>query len=159
MPQKVCVTGCCKLRVREHITNSGEDAHVGVTADEVNFVLHHVSMETTQKGCRCVTFLGNFVVDVERAKRDCGESATDGRRSMPRTTRPSSPPVSLLDGQVVTVSVGVELVGDMRSVITSFLEDHHVEAPAGGTADLRGLLASWAWVPLEHGEAVLVLSW
>ena len=42
------------------------------------------------------------------------------------------------NGQVVTVSVGVELVDDVRSVITGFLEDHHVEATASDTEDLRG---------------------
>ena len=52
-----------------HVASCGEGAHVEVPSNEVNFVPHHVGMETTQKGCRCVTFLGDFVVDVNRAKR------------------------------------------------------------------------------------------
>ena len=43
------------------------------------------------------------------------------------------------DGEVVTVSVGVELTSDVRHVVTSFLENHRVEAP------------------LEHGEAILIV--
>ena len=58
---------------------------------------------------------------------------------------------------VVAVGVGVELVRDMWSVITGFLEDHCMEAAAGYSKNLCGLLARWAWVPLEHGEAVLVV--
>ena len=51
--------------------NSRESVHVEVTADEVNVVSHHVSMEAVQKGCSCITFLGDTAVDVNRATRDC----------------------------------------------------------------------------------------
>ena len=32
-----------------------------------------------------------------------------------------------------------------------------METPAGRRKDLRGILARWAWGPLEHREAVLVM--
>ena len=51
----------------------------------------------------------------------------------------------------------------MRHVLTNFLEDNHVEAATDGPEDLCGALAGRAWVPLEHGKAVLavheVASW
>ena len=91
------------------------------------------------------------------------ESATDGRHSMPRTTRAASLHVTLLaDGSVMektgsNVSLlskmarslpsvfGVELAHDARNVATVFLQDHRVEA--GG----------FVWVPPEHGKAVPVV--
>ena len=104
-----------------------------------------------------------------------GDSAAEGRRSKPRTTRATRPNVSLLeedsvmgktaaqglkrvfveqDGKVVAVSVGVELVRDMWCVIAGFLKDHNVEAAAGCGKALCGSPACWASVPLEHREAV-----
>ena len=95
------------------------------------------------------------------------ESATDGSRSTPRTIRAASLHMSFArrglgdgenggswlkrvfveqDGKIVAVSAGVELARDVRSVIAGFLEDHHVEAAAGGTEGLRGPPASWAYV-------------
>ena len=54
-----------KLRVREHVTDSGEGAEVEVPSNEINMVLQHVGVEPTQKGSRCITFLGDFVVDMD----------------------------------------------------------------------------------------------
>ena len=129
-------------------------------------------MEATQKGCRCVTFLGNFVVDVDTAKRDCGGSATDGRRNATHDKRRKSPCVFARgglgdgegyrarlkrivveeDGQVFAVSVGVEVVSDVRYVVTSFLEDHHVEVAAGGTEDLCGPMLLVHEIAIRIGE-------
>ena len=36
-------------RVCEDVTDSGEGAHVDVTSDEVDVVLHHVGVETSKK--------------------------------------------------------------------------------------------------------------
>ena len=117
-------------------------AHVQVTTDEINVVSHHVGLEATRKGCRSVTFLGNFVVGVDRAKRDCGGVCN---RRMPQ------------DGQVDTVGTGVELARDVRCVVARFLQDNCVEAATDCSEDLCGPLASWALRPLEHGKAILVV--
>ena len=61
------------------------------------------------------------------------------------------------DGSIVAVSAGVELARGMPNVVTDFLENHRVEASADCTEDLCGAPACWAWVPLEHGEAALVV--
>ena len=53
------------------------------------------------------------------------------------------------------VCVSVEVVRDMRCVIPGFLKDHSMEATTGGRNDLRVVLASRAWIPLEHREASL----
>ena len=45
----------------------------------------------------------------------------------------------------------------MWCVITGFLKDHSMEAALGCSKNLCGLFARWAWVPLEHREAVLVV--
>ena len=65
MPPQLSIARRCKLWVREQITDSGEGAHVDVSTDEVNVVPHHVSMEAVQEGCGCITFLGDFVVDMD----------------------------------------------------------------------------------------------
>ena len=141
----------------------------------LNVVFHRVAMEATQKGCRCITLLGNFVVAVRRTTRECGRISH--RRSPQRATHNESrqsPCASAneglrdgegdsarlkrvlveQDGQVVAVSVGMELASDVRNVVTSFLEDRRVEAATGGTEGLCGPLASQAGVPLEHEEAI-----
>ena len=46
-------------------THSQKGPHVEVTADEVDIVLHHVSMKPMQERSRCVAFLSNFVVNVD----------------------------------------------------------------------------------------------
>ena len=68
-PQMSIAKGC-KLRVREHVTISSEGAHVEVPNTFFNTVLQHVGVEPTQKGSRCITFLGDSVVD--SATFDCG---------------------------------------------------------------------------------------
>ena len=50
----------------------------------------------------------------------------------------------------------MELARDVRNVV-GFLQNHCVEAATECGEDLRGSPASWAWVPLEHREAVLVV--
>ena len=40
-------------------------------------------------------------------------------------------------------------------MITGFLKDDRVKPTSGRRKNLRGVLARWAWVPLEHWEAVL----
>ena len=52
------------------------------------------------------------------------------------------------------MAAGVELIRDMRHVITSFLEGDHVEAATDCPEDLCG---RWAWVPLEPRKAVLAV--
>ena len=106
-----------------------------------------------------------------------GESQMEGRRSKPRSTRATIPHVSVLeetsemgktaslffdrvlidqDFKVVAFSVSVEVVRDMRYMITGFLEGDSMETSTGCRKGLRGVLARWAWVPLEH-RAVLVM--
>ena len=58
-----------------------------------------------------------------------------------------------------TVSVGVELLRDAWHVVPRFLEDHSMEATTSCWNDLRVVLASWARIPLEHGETVLQVAW
>ena len=41
-----------KLRVSEHMANSGVGAHIEATPDEVNAVLQHVRMEELKGRCR-----------------------------------------------------------------------------------------------------------
>ena len=55
----------CKLGVGEHVTINGEGAHVRVPSNEIDVVLQHVGVEPTQEGSGCITFLGNFVVDMD----------------------------------------------------------------------------------------------
>ena len=61
------------------------------------------------------------------------------------------------DGEIGDARVRDELVRDSRSVVTGFLEDDRVKSSAGRRKDLRGVLARWDWVPVEHREAVLVM--
>ena len=58
------------------VTNSGKGAHCEVATDEVDVVLHHVSSESLQKRGRCITFLGNFVVNVDLAEMFLWETDT-----------------------------------------------------------------------------------
>ena len=52
-------------KLPDHVTHNGEGAHVKVPSNEINMVLQHVGVESTPEGSRCVTFLGNFVVDMD----------------------------------------------------------------------------------------------
>ena len=61
------------------------------------------------------------------------------------------------DSEIGAARVSDELVRDSRSMITGFLEDDLMKSTAGRRKDLRGILARWAWVPLAHREAVLVM--
>ena len=47
-------------------------------SDEIDMVLQHVGVEPTQVRSRCLAFLGNFVVDVDWAKCDCGRVRNRG---------------------------------------------------------------------------------
>ena len=61
------------------------------------------------------------------------------------------------DGKVRVASVRNELIGDVRYVVTGFLQDDCVESSASGGNDLCGIPARWAWIPLQNGEAILVM--
>ena len=56
-----------------------------------------------------------------------------------------------------TVSVGVEELRDVWYVIFRFLEHLSMETTTGCWDDLRVVLTSCTWIPLEHGEAALVV--
>ena len=71
------------------------------------------------------------------------EPATDGRRSMPRTTRAARPPRVLARGRLSDgknrrlhveqdgkIAASVELARDVRNVAAGFLESDRVEAAA-----------------------------
>ena len=161
VPQ-VSIAKGCNFRVGEHVTDSGKSAHVEVDTDEVKIVprqhgggtrgmlLHHVSWRLC-----CGKRLSKM--------RTAEESATEGRRSQPRTTRAASLHVSLhngstwlervfveRDGKIVAISASVELARVVRNVVAGFLENTACE-------DLCGSPARWAWVPLELREMVLVV--
>ena len=51
----------------------------------------------------------------------------------------------------------MKLAKAMWCVIAGFVKDHHMEAAASCGKDPCGSSACWAWVPLEHKEAVLVV--
>ena len=61
------------------------------------------------------------------------------------------------DGKVIAISVSVDLTRNVGDVVGGFLENHSLEAATGCGEDLCGSPVSWAWVPLEHGGAVLVV--
>ena len=58
------VARCRKLRVCEHITNSGECAHVEVLSNEVDVVLNLVSAQSSEHVSGGIAFLGHNIVDV-----------------------------------------------------------------------------------------------
>ena len=112
-------------------------------------MLHHVGIDTTQQGRRCVTFLGNFVVDVDRAKRDCGRVRS--RRTPQQATHNKSRKSPCVfacggfgdgkdraarnervlveqDGEVVAVGVRDDLIRDTRSTIAGFLKDDSMKS-------------------------------
>ena len=126
VPQ-VSIAKGCNFRVGEHVTDSGKSAHVEVDTDELKIVprqhgggtrgmlLHHVSWRLC-----CGKRLSKM--------RTAEESATEGRRSQPRTTRAASPHVSLhngstwlervfveRDGKIVAISASVELARVVRN--------------------------------------------
>ena len=61
------------------------------------------------------------------------------------------------DGEVRVASVRNEPVGDVRYVVTGFLQDDCVESSASGGNDLGGIPARWSWIPLQNGEATLMM--
>ena len=61
------------------------------------------------------------------------------------------------DGEVRVASVRNELVGDVRNVITGFLQNDCVESSARGCNDLCGIPVRWSWIPLQNGEAILMM--
>ena len=74
-------------------------------------------------------------------------------------TAASGSNVSLLSkiGKVRAARVRNELVRDSWSMITGFLQDDRMASSAGRRQNLCGVFACWARIPLEHGEAVLVM--
>ena len=132
-------------------------------------MVDHVLTQASQERDRRITLLGDFVVQVSQQR--------DGRRSKPCTTRAASPHVSLLveasemgktaapETNVSLLSrmarslpsVGVEVLLDVWHVASCFLEDHFVETTTSCRDDLRVVLASWARIPVEHGEPILAV--
>ena len=108
-----------------------------------------------------------------------GVLESEGRRRSPRTMSISMPHVSSLveasingddrrvrldgvlveqdGGEVRVASVRNELVGDVRQVVTGFLQDDCVESSASGGNDLCGIPARRSWIPLQNGEAILMM--
>ena len=62
MPHRRAFPSAANSGCEKNVTHSGKGAHVEVTTDEVDAILHHVSMKTLQERGRGVTLLGNFVV-------------------------------------------------------------------------------------------------
>ena len=59
------------------------------------------------------------------------------------------------DSEIGAARVRDEMVRDSRN--TGSLEDDRMKSTAGRRKDLRGILARWVRVPLEHRDAVLVM--
>ena len=108
MPHRCALPGC-KLRVREHVIDTGEVAYVGVPSNEINAVLQHAGVEPTQEGSRCITFLGDFVLDVNSAKCDCGSPQQRRVMASHAQQKQQGPCVFLFsqDDEVVAVRSGV----------------------------------------------------
>ena len=56
-----------------------------------------------------------------------------------------------------SVEVWNWLGSDLKNVVTGLLKNHCVESATDGTQDLCGPLARRAWIPPEHGQAILVV--
>ena len=108
MPHRCALPGC-QLQVREHVIDTGEVAYVGVPSNEINAVLQHVGVEPTQEGSRCITFLGDFVLDVNSAECDCGSPQQRRVMASHAQQKQQGPCVFLLsqDDEVVAVRSGV----------------------------------------------------
>ena len=143
-----------------HPVRSGASVPSGEDRSEVRVIL----LKAVEHGTSRDVLEGRLDV---KGNQHSSRITADGRRSKPHTRRAASLHVSWLveasemgktaapeiervlveqGGEVVVVSQGVELVSDVRNVVTSFLAE-----------DLCEPLASWAWVSLDHGEAILVV--
>ena len=65
------MTRSWKLWTREYVADRGEGTHVEVTTYEVDIVLPRFCMNELEKLSGCITFLGQNIVNVYRAKCDC----------------------------------------------------------------------------------------
>ena len=83
-PQRNELPGAKKLWVCEHITNRREEPHVETTSNEVEVVLQHVCVQSSEHVSGGIAFLGHNFVDVDEAERDCGR-AGKGRASQEST--------------------------------------------------------------------------
>ena len=103
---------------------------------------------------------------------------SEGRRRIPRTMSITMPHVSLLveaslkaktpwlgskvffvqqDGEVRVAGVRNELVGAVRNMVTGFLQDDCMKSSASGGYDLCGIPVRLSWIPLQNGEATLMM--
>ena len=60
------------------------------------------------------------------------------------------------DGKVGAARARNELVRDSWSMITGFLQDDRMASSQAAAEFVWECFACWAWIPLQHREAVLV---
>ena len=58
------VARCRELWVCKHVTDSGESTHVEVATNEIDAVLNHVSVKTSEQVSGGIVFLGHNIVAV-----------------------------------------------------------------------------------------------
>ena len=69
-PHNSVLPGAANSGSREHITDSGKGTHVEVATDEVDIVLSHVCVLSSEQVSGGIAFLGHNIVKVYRAERD-----------------------------------------------------------------------------------------
>ena len=110
-----------------------------------------MTMGAMQKGYRCVTFLGNFVVDVDRAKRDCGGVHTRRRPQHATHNKSRESPCVFAVEDSVTERRQRQVAPASCRITTRKLPQVALRICVCGP------FASWAWIPLEHGKEILVV--
>ena len=50
-----------------------------------------------------------------------------------------------------------DLVGDVRNMVTGFLQDDCMKSSASGGHDLCRIPARWSWIPLQNGEVISMM--
>ena len=147
-----------KLRVCELVTDSGEGGHVEVAPNEVNVVLHHVSVKASKKRGRDIALFGHNVVDMNGAERDRGSALLE-EASETEKTAASGSSVSLLSKMAIGATrVRDELVRDSWSMITGLLTDDRMKPSTGRRNDIGGVPTGWAWISLKDRETVLMMD-
>ena len=126
-------------------------------------------MKELEKFSGCTTFLGHNIVDMYRAKCDCGcarkgrttqQGANNEQHHAPRIfarrvglerkdcgVRLKSVLVEQ-DSKVHVVGVCSKVIRDVRDMVTGFLKNNCMEPTAGGRDDVGTISARWAWIPL-----------
>ena len=61
------------------------------------------------------------------------------------------------DSEVHVVSVHLELIGDVRYMITGFLKNNRMKLTTGSGDNVGRISARRAWIPLKKGKAELMV--